>query len=254
MSLHCTIIPRAVRGQMLFQLCAFTRFKDIFIPFTDSWTRCRTYGRLAALVVSFLQNCVIFVVELVQNVTCKKTLPYFFDEMLQLLLISLLVLCGILGQLLFEDNISFFGKPGDINYGWIRYVWVRWWRLLDNVSSTRNLSVLLSAVGMTCTTQAVIVLVWLPLLESIHTRLRVLCLLVMATIWGRHLFRSRALGYAATIWAQPLFEGSIYLKKYSIYCTEDFDIVIQGCTSCKKVQTPARRYNFFQDCLLNLQK
>ena len=56
-------------------------------------------------------------------------------------------------QLLFEGGVYFFGKPRDINDGWIRYVRVRWWRLLDAVSSTHSLSVLLSGMGTTRTTQ-----------------------------------------------------------------------------------------------------
>ena len=56
--------------------------------------------------------------------------------------------------LLFEGNVYFFGKPGGINDGWIRYVWVRQWRLLDAFSSMRSLSVLVSAMGTTRTTKS----------------------------------------------------------------------------------------------------
>ena len=65
-------------------------------------------------------------------------------------------------RLLFEGGIYFFGKPGGINNSWKRYVRVRWWRLLDAVSSMRSLSVLLSAVGTTRTTQTILVLAWWP--------------------------------------------------------------------------------------------
>ena len=37
-------------------------------------------------------------------------------------------------QLLFKVSVYIFGKPADINDGWIRYVWVRQWRLLNTVS------------------------------------------------------------------------------------------------------------------------
>ena len=56
--------------------------------------------------------------------------------------------------LLFEGNVYFFGKPGGINDGWIRYVRVRQWRLLDAFSSMRSLSVLVSAMGTTRTTKS----------------------------------------------------------------------------------------------------
>ena len=53
--------------------------------------------------------------------------------------------------------------------GWIRYSQVRWWRLLDAVSSVRSLSVLLSAVETTRTTWIALVLAWWLLSQSIHT-------------------------------------------------------------------------------------
>ena len=65
-------------------------------------------------------------------------------------------------RLPFKGGVYFFGKPGNINDGWVRHVLVRWWRLLDTVSSTRSLSVLLSAIGTTHTTQTVLALVWWP--------------------------------------------------------------------------------------------
>ena len=83
---------------------------------------------------------------------------------------------------------------------------VRWWWLLDAVSSVRSLSVLLSAMGMTCTIQTVLALAWRPSSEIIHTHVHVLRLLVAATIWGQRLFRSRASDCAATIRGQQLLE------------------------------------------------
>ena len=64
-----------------------------------------------------------------------------------------------------EDGVYFFGKPGDTNDGWIRYVRVRWWWLLD-ASSTHSLSVLLSAVGVSRTTQTVLALVWWTIIRN----------------------------------------------------------------------------------------
>ena len=58
--------------------------------------------------------------------------------------------------LLFEGGVYFFGKPWDVNDTWISYVQLRQWWLLDAVSSMHSLSVLLSAVGTTHTTQTVL--------------------------------------------------------------------------------------------------
>ena len=93
--------------------------------------------------------------------------------------------------LLFEGGVYLFGKPGDINNGWIRYERVRQWWLLDAVSSMHSLSVLLSAVGTTCTTQTVLALARWLLSKIICTRVRVPRLLATATIC---LFCSRAAG------------------------------------------------------------
>ena len=65
-----------------------------------------------------------------------------------------LFLCGyylrvaiIWGWLLFEGGIYFFGKPAHINNGWMGYVRVIQWQLLDAVSSSKcSLSVLVWAV------------------------------------------------------------------------------------------------------------
>ena len=48
--------------------------------------------------------------------------------------------------LLYITGLSFIGKPADINDDWIRYLRAIQRRLLDVGSSTRNLSVLLSAM------------------------------------------------------------------------------------------------------------
>ena len=109
-------------------------------------------------------------------------------------------------RLLFEGGIHFFENPTDINNGWIRYVQVRGWWLLDVVSSTCNLSVLLSAVGTTRTTQVTLVLAWWPLSEIIQTHVRVPRVLVAATIQGRHSFHSEL----RIVWL--LFEGGNYSR------------------------------------------
>ena len=52
---------------------------------------------------------------------------YFFDQMPQLLFFFCCLFCAatIRGWLLIEGGVYFFGKPGDINDGWIRYIRVR---------------------------------------------------------------------------------------------------------------------------------
>ena len=80
-----------------------------------------------------------------------------------------------------------------------------------------SLSVLLSTMGMTCTTQTVLVLVWWPSSEIILIRVWVPCLQAVATIWGWCLFCSRASDCAATIRGWGLFEGGDYLSAASIW-------------------------------------
>ena len=72
-------------------------------------------------------------------------------------------------------------SPADVNNGWIRYIWAIQWRLLDAVSSMRSLSVRLSTMEMSCTTQTALALAWWLLSERIsHTC--VLHLLATVTI------------------------------------------------------------------------
>ena len=53
----------------------------------------------------------------------------------------------------FPGGVYFFGKPAEINNGWIRYIWAIQWQLLDAVCSICSLPVLQSAMKMSCTTQ-----------------------------------------------------------------------------------------------------
>ena len=132
------------------------------------------------------------------------------------------------GQLLFKGSIYFYGKPEDTDDGWIRYIQVKWWWLLDTVSSTCSLSVLLSVMEMTCTTRIALALAWSSSSEIIRTGVRVPCILAAATIWGRHLFRSELSimqrlfeggDYlrAVTIWGRQLFESGDYLRVATIW-------------------------------------
>ena len=125
-------------------------------------------------------------------------------------------------RLLSEGGVYFFGKPGDINDGWIRYVRVRRWRLLDAASSTHSLSVLLSVVVTTRTTQTVLALAWWPSSKIICTHGHVLRLLAVATIQGQRLFRPRAaLDCVATIRGRHLFEEIRYMYSGCAYEKEN---------------------------------
>ena len=98
-------------------------------------------------------------------------------------------LCGYyLKVATIRGRCFFFGKPGDINDGWIGHERARRWRSLDAVISMCSVSVLLSVVGTTRTTQTVLALAWWPSSEIIHASVCVPCLLAAATIWGRQLF------------------------------------------------------------------
>ena len=90
----------------------------------------------------------------------------------------------VLVRLLSEGGIYFFGKPADINDGWIRYIWVIQWQLLDAVRSKHSLSVLLSAVETSCTTWTPPVQAWWPLSEINCICVHVLHIVAAATIWG----------------------------------------------------------------------
>ena len=93
--------------------------------------------------------------------------------------------------LLFEGGVYFFGKSGDINDSWIRYKV----RTSETVMvarcypSTCSLSVLLSAVGTTHTTQTVLALAWLPSSKTIRTHGHMPRLLAAATIRVQRLFK-----------------------------------------------------------------
>ena len=119
-------------------------------------------------------------------------------------------------RLLFKGGVYFFGKPTDINNGWIRYVWAIQWQLLDAVCSTCNLSVPFSAMERSRTTWTALALTWWMSSEMIHASV---C--AVNTIHGYH---SRAVfillktsDRAATIWGQQLFEGSDYSRVASIW-------------------------------------
>ena len=103
----------------------------------------------------------------------------------------------IRGQLLFVGGSCFFGKPGDsltepdsyTRLPWRHQRWygrVRRLRLLDGVSSTRSLSVLVSALGTTRTTQTVLALAWWLSSEIICTQNR---LSSLSLKWLRHLIK-----------------------------------------------------------------
>ena len=107
-------------------------------------------------------------------------MPYFFDQKLRLLFKGDIYFFDQKPQLLFKGGVYFFGKTADINDSWIMFLWTIQWRLLDAVSSMRSLSVLLSAVEMSCPKTV------------IYIHVRVLRMLA-AAVRGRHLFCSELL-------------------------------------------------------------
>ena len=135
-------------------------------------------------------------------------------------------------RLLYEGSVYFFGKPRDINDGWIRCIWVRQWQLLDTVSSTCSLSLLLSAVGTTCTTQTVLALARWWSSEIICTCVHVLRVLAAAIYYLRAVFISFKIfgscGYysrAAIIRGWHLFEVIWHL---------DTKLTPRHCKMCDK--------------------
>ena len=82
----------------------------------------------------------------------------------------------------------------------MKYIQMRWWQLLDTVSSTHSLLVQLLAVETTYTTWIALVLAWWPWSEIIRTRVCV-PIIAAATIQAQCLFRSEL------PIVQQLFEG-----------------------------------------------
>ena len=93
------------------------------------------------------------------------------------------------------------------------------WRLLEAVSGKRSLSVLLSVMETSRTTQTVLVLAWWPSSEIICIRACV-CSAYTGSSCGYYSRAGFTLlrdpDYAETIRRQRLFEGGDYSKKYGI--------------------------------------
>ena len=109
--------------------------------------------------------------------------------------------------------------------GWIGYVWAIQWRLLDTVSSTCSLLVLLSAMEMTHTSQTALVLTHCTLLEIIRSVMCALCTLAAATFRGSVYFTrsSRLCNYylrVVTIRGQHLFVKIWYCTPNSVHILE----------------------------------
>ena len=138
-------------------------------------------------------------------------LSYFSNQTPWLLFISLLILCRhYLRAAARWGRHLFLWKAWRHRWRLDRYERVRRWWLLDPVSSMRSLSLPLSAMGMTCTTQTVLALAWWLLSEIICTRVCVPRLVAAVTIQGQHLFRSELRI------VRLLFEGGHYLRAVSI--------------------------------------
>ena len=99
----------------------------------------------------------------------------------------------------------------------IRYIQVIQRQLLDAVGSSHSLSVLLSAMETSNTTQTALALARWPIIRNYSNSYG-------CAEYSSHSYYSkmgfillRASDCVATIWGWRLFEGGIYLKKYSIY-------------------------------------
>ena len=102
-------------------------------------------------------------------------------------------------------------KPTDINNGWIRYVQAIQWWILDAVNSTWSISVLLSAVETSRTTQTI------PVTVTRNYLLMRVCatyILPVATIQGSILFYSE-------LWLCGFcfrrFEGGNYFRTIPVW-------------------------------------
>ena len=130
-----------------------------------------------------------------------------------------------LEQLLFEGGVHFLGKLRYFNNSWKRYVRVRQWWLLDTVTSTHSLSVLLSVVGTTHTTQSVLALLAVSQKSFAHV-------FTCRITWPTRMHVLRFLAYHSRVvfifqelqimWL--LFEGGIYSKKYSNKIPSNFTL------------------------------
>ena len=114
------------------------------------------------------------------------------------------------------ECLYFFGKPTDIKDSWIRYIQALQQWLLEAISSTQSLSVLLSVMEKSCATQTILLLACWPSLAVIPTCVGVLSSLAAATLWERRVFCSglptvRLYLRAGIIRAWHLFEEIRYL-------------------------------------------
>ena len=115
--------------------------------------------------------------------------------------------------------LYFFGKPKDIKDSWIRYIQALQQWLLEAISSTQSLSVLLSVMEKSCATQTILLLACWPSLAVIPTCVGVLSSLAVATLWERRvfcsglpivrlLFEGRDYSSMASIWRNTIFSST----------------------------------------------
>ena len=107
----------------------------------------------------------------------RAQLPYFFDQTSRLFVSPF-----VLVRLLFEDGLYFAGKPAGRNDDWNGDVRAIQIGMIDAGSSTRSLSVLLSAVETSLRTRTALEIAQFALAASISMCICVPCTLAVAII------------------------------------------------------------------------
>ena len=126
------------------------------LTYTNSLNSGKLLGRL------FIVFVFLFLMNDLSMIKARVPYMYFFDQTSRLLFISLHVLCGYYSRaattmylraaLFLCKALRCQRRPNKVRSETVT--------VLDTVSSTRSLSVLLSAVGTTRTTQIVLALAW----------------------------------------------------------------------------------------------
>ena len=119
-------------------------------------------------------------------------------------------------RLLFEGGVYFIGKPAGINDGWIRYVRAIQQRLLDAGSSTRNLSIQVSAMEKSCTARTALALARWPSSELFEcVCVSRVYIVAVATIRGRSLVEEMRYCIDVLLWR--LYDFCCYRSCYRLY-------------------------------------
>ena len=139
---------------------------------------------------------------LVEPHTTCNVVCFWSDVMATILFAACLCTATIWGGYLF------FGKPADIFDGWIRYIRIKQYRLLDAVSTC---SPCYKPWKLLAQMQIALALAWWPSSEILRTCVCVLRPLPVPVIWGQRLFLSEF------PIVQLLFEGGVCIKDSGLH-------------------------------------